>query len=889
MERNINQTGRYEDILEMRFTRKIVRTRALVKLFSLHVLHPQYRVMILLAVMLLLLLSWSGFLAIIDRPFSFLNIIHIHKYFPVILLDILILGAPAFLVYSLNQLKRKTEAANNKANELQNSIENNILLANALKNNNWDSIESDGDQLSEVLLAVGNNIRVSKKREEEQKRITYGKEIISDILRNSHSLEDLSFSTIRAIIEYMNGIQGAFYILNDKNILQRSAMYAYGRRRFEYNEIKVGKGLIGAAAYEKELIYRTEIPDDYCNITSGLLGEQKPKSLIIIPLLQEEELQGVCEIAFVQASVPGYMLQFANEISSIIGQTIYNVKITTKTEQLLAESQQMTAALRSNEEQLRKNALEMVAAQEELERSNKMLESQIQEVANSQKRLEALLTNASEFISIYNEDQELLFESPSVVRILGYNKEDKISGMDPDILTPRGLKTINALFQYLLETPGGEQTAQYTYLRKNGEKLFLETKGKNLLHDPAIRGIIFNTQDITERKRAEKEERMKSRMQSLSENSPDIIIRINMLGKLMYVNPAVARFVDVHPQELVKKRISELEIDERFIEFAENSLTTIREHQEKTITEVTLDTKDGERIMEIKSIPELNEEGELETILFVAHDMTEFKMIEQDIKEKNKKISDSINYAQRIQTSILPQTKHIQEYFPRSFIFYRPKDVVSGDFPWFFQKEGISYIAAVDCTGHGVPGALISFIGYFLLNNIVNEHTEYTAAQVLDELHIQVRSTLKQDQEGALGRDGMDLAFCIIDKEKKTLEFSGAHRPLFLLRNGELSEYNGSRKAIGGIPLAKKIEKDFENHLIEYQTGDQIFIFSDGLPDQIGGPDRKKFQAKQIREILTEKPGTSMAQFSRRFSQQFYDWMGDEKQVDDVLLIGIEL
>jgi PAS domain S-box-containing protein len=250
------------------------------------------------------------------------------------------------------------------------------------------------------------------------------------------------------------------------------------------------------------------------------------------------------------------MLTFANEVSSIIGQTIYNLKITTRTQKLLVESQQMTATLRENEDQLRKNANEMLAAQEELERSNKMLEAQIQEVANSRKRLEALLTNASEFISIYSEHQELLFESPSVKRILGYSDEDAIKGMDPDILTPRGLKTINSLFLYLLETPGGEQTAQYTYLRKNGEKLFLETKGKNLLHDQAIRGIIFNTQDITERKRAEKEERMKSRMQSLSENSPDMIIRINLIGKLVYVNPAVARFVNVHPQELVKKRMS---------------------------------------------------------------------------------------------------------------------------------------------------------------------------------------------------------------------------------------------------------------------------------------------------------------------------------------------
>lgn len=333
----------------------------------------------------------------------------------------------------------------------------------------------------------------------------------------------------------------------------------------------------------------------------------------------------------------------------------------------------------------------------------------------------------------------------------------------------------------------------------------------------------------------------------------------------------------------------ELDVDQRLIEFLQESITSLRENQQQTISEVSVESDLGELIMEIKSIPEFDDEENLDTILFVAHDMTEFKMIEADIKEKNKKISDSINYAQRIQSSILPDTRFIQEFFPRSFIFYRPKDVVSGDFPWFFHKNDISYVAAVDCTGHGVPGALISFIGYFLLNNIVNAQTDHSAALILDELHQAVRSTLKQDKEGATGRDGMDLAFCMIDKKKKVLQFAGAYRPLYLLRDGELIEYSGSRKAIGGIPLAKKIEKDFENHLINYQDGDKIFIFSDGLPDQFGGEEGRKYLTRRVRENLTNNSDASMAHFSRLFPKEFYEWMGDHKQLDDVLLIGIEL
>ena len=205
------------------------------------------------------------------------------------------------------------------------------------------------------------------------------------------------------------------------------------------------------------------------------------------------------------------------------------------------------------------------------------------------------------------------------------------------------------------------------------------------------------------------------------------------------------------------------------------------------------------------------------------------------------------------------------------------------------QKDETFYVAAVDCTGHGVPGALLSFIGYFLLNNIVNIDNGFDAANILELLHQGVRTTLKQNEEGNNGRDGMDLALCKIDKEKKTIQFAGAHNPLYLLRKGELIEYKGSRKGIGGKPLLKKKEKDFENHEIPYEDGDKIFIFSDGLPDQLGGERRRKYQSKRIKEALVESPDLTMAHFARHFSSDFYDWMGDEKQVDDVLLIGIEL
>ncbi|PWD99401.1 PAS domain S-box protein [Marinilabilia rubra] len=871
----------------MKSYRRIIK--AIRKWFFTGVLSVKERLYLLVFIFLFLLLTWGGFLSIQQSHFGFSRIMDLHTWWLVWVVDILIIAIPFSIIFVRNYIIQQTAGYRTQIYDLKKKIDHNIELASRLKDNKevFDS-STDHDRLASVLLDLGKNIRTARLREEEENYISKGKEQMSDLLRVHQVLSDLTPEVLKALIDYLGGIQGAFYLVED-GTLKRSSMYAYNRRRFEYDEFKIGKGLVGAAAYEKQIIYRTEIPAEYWSVTSGLLGEKKPKALLIIPLLQEEELQGVIEVAFLKESLENKHLSYAGEVAETIGQTIYNLKITARTEKLLQDSQELTKTLQQNEQQLKENAQEMLETQEELEKSNQMMEAQVQEVAHAQKRLEALLTNASEFISIYNENQELVFESPSVKRILGYDDDDQITGMDPDLLTPRGYRTINNLFQYLLETPGGEQTAQYTYLRKNGEKLFLETKGKNLLHDPAIRGVIFNTQDITERKRAEKEEQMKSRMQSLSENSPDMIMRVNMMGKLVYINPAVANFVGIPSSEIVKKRIHDLEIDERFVEYLENSLDDIKTEQDTIISEVKVSTDEGERIMEIKSIPELNDEGELESVLFVAHDMTDFKKIEADIKDKNKKISDSINYAQRIQSSLLPDTNYIQNYFPRSFIFYRPKDVVSGDFPWFLKKDGILYVAAVDCTGHGVPGALLSFIGYFLLNNIVSADPHLSAAEIMEQLHQEVRKALKQDQEGSRGRDGMDIAFCKIDPENQILDYCGAHRPLFLVREGELLEYQGTRKGIGGAPLPRKKEKEFENHVIDYQEGDKIFIFSDGLPDQLGGPERKKLQPRRVREALTMDPNYTMAHFARYFPKTFYDWMGNEKQVDDVLLIGIEL
>ncbi len=842
------------------------------------------------------LFSWLIEIVREKIPFTIQGIISMHKSNPLLIIMDLVPVVFIILVLLIEQYrKRERNYFDEQLSDRDKKMDSMAEFAKQIGEGNYETelnISSDDDILAQSLLLMRENLLANNKKETEQSWIAEGKEIISDILRMNNKIDVLSEQVLQNLVKYIKLVQGALYLYDEEtNTLVNAAFYAYNRKKYIQQEFKIGHGLIGECAYEMDYIYRTEIPDDYVTITSGILSDQKPKSLLLVPLVSDEKLQGVMEFASTHKEIPEIIINLLKELGEIIARTLFNLKVNQRTEQLLKESQQMTIELQENEEQLRQNAEEMRATQEELKKSNEQLEKNINEVENAQKRLYSLLENASEIISIYDKNMVLTYESPSVTKILGYTPKEMMGGKDMDRLTRKGENSMRTMFKQLLANPSEPVVIQYTYMKKNGQKIFLETTGRNLLNDPAINGIILNSTDITERKRAEKEERMRSKMQALSENSLDMILRLSTVGQFFYANPVVKHYTNIDAKDLINKTISEVNLDEALFNYFTEAIENIKSNPEKVNAEITIkariDDTGDERIMNFDAIPEFNE-NELETILFVGHDITEAKRIELEIQDKNRKIEDSINYAQRIQTSILPDNRSIRNYLPKSFIFYRPRDVVSGDFPWFFNKGEHIYIAAVDCTGHGVPGALLSFIGYFLLNNIVDHEKEHTAASICDELHYSVRSTLKQDQVDAEARDGMDIAFCMINHSKKEVQFAGAHRPLYLLRNGELTEYKGDRKAIGGIPHRKKEEKDFTNYIINYKRGDKIFFFSDGLPDQLGGPEIKKYSPKRIREQILENKDFSMEKYNDFFEKDFKTWMGDNKQIDDVLLIGIE-
>jgi PAS domain S-box-containing protein len=842
------------------------------------------------------ILSWTIHIIKNRIPVSLSAFVQMHHDNPVLFVLYVIPVLFIITAYAINQQREIEKSSfDNQIKERDLRLNKMAEFAKQIGEGNYNTdleVSSENDILGQSLQLMRNNLLDNYKKESEQSWIAEGKEIVSHLLRLHNNINELSTDVLNSLIKYIKVVQGALYIYDeDKKILKNLATYAYNRKKYINQEFKIGYGLIGECAYEMDYIYRTEIPDDYAHITSGILGDQKPQSILLVPLITDEKLQGVLEFSSVEPEIPEMTVRFLKELCEIIARTIFNLKVTHRTEQLLLESQQMTVELQENEEQLRQNAEEMRATQEELRKSNEQLETKILEVENAQKRLYSLLENASEIISIYNENMTMTYESPSVNKILGYTPEEMMGGKDIDRLTRKGEASMRDMFKSLLEKPDEPVTIQYTYMKKDGQKIFIESTGRNLLHDPAIRGIIVNSTDITERKRAEREERLKSKMQSLSENSLDMIIRLSTVGQFFYANPVVKNYMFIDNKELINKTLNDIECPEILYEYFKNTIETIKSDPIKKNAEITIpayvNDENCERIMSIDAIPEFNE-NELETILFVGHDITEAKQIEHEIQDKNRKIEDSINYAERIQSSILPDTDLIRIYLPKSFIFYIPRDVVSGDFPWFFKRGDDIYIAVVDCTGHGVPGALLSFIGYFSLNGIVDHERKMTASEILDQLHFGVRKTLKQDMEEAEARDGMDIAFCKINHNDREVQFAGAHRPLYLIRDGELIEYKGDRKAIGGIPHRKKEEQNFTNHVINYNRGDRIFFFSDGLTDQLGGEEGKKYSPKRVRELILENKDLTMEKLNAYFVEDFEKWKGDNKQIDDVLLIGIE-
>lgn len=290
------------------------------------------------------------------------------------------------------------------------------------------------------------------------------------------------------------------------------------------------------------------------------------------------------------------------------------------------------------------------------------------------------------------------------------------------------------------------------------------------------------------------------------------------------------------------------------------------------------DLRENERSLEAKVIERTEE---------VVRQKEEIELQSRKLEVLYKHVTDSIRYAKRLQEAILPPMTIVHNLLPESFILYKPKDIVSGDFYWLNDKAGKVVIAAVDCTGHGVPGAFMSIVGNNMLNQIMREKPLTDAASILDELNIQAAKNINQNPEEGAVRDGMDLSLCVVDPQNKTIDYAGANNPIYIFRNKQFTEIKADKMPIGYLDDLK--QRRFTNHRIELEPGDTVYIFSDGYADQFGGPKGKKFMVNQFRNLLASIHHLPLSEQQDVLERTIENWRGGLEQVDDILVIGFRL
>ena len=298
---------------------------------------------------------------------------------------------------------------------------------------------------------------------------------------------------------------------------------------------------------------------------------------------------------------------------------------------------------------------------------------------------------------------------------------------------------------------------------------------------------------------------------------------------------------------------------------------------------------------------ELEQEVQLRT-LQLRQEKEKVEVINQEvvaqkaiIEAKNNDITDSIKYAKNIQEALLPPLQNLHREFDDAFVLYLPKDIVSGDFYWFAKRNKKRFIASVDCTGHGVPGAFMSIVGNTLLNEIVTEKNITSPAEILNELHVGVKTALKQsgDSENER-RDGMDIALCSLNEEGTMLEYAGANRPLWMFRKSKSGDESfemikANKFPIGGLEMENEVKRTFTNHEIPVEKGDLVYIFSDGYADQFGGEKGKKFMVGNMQKLVAEIYEKPIKEQEQLLLKNFISWRGEHEQVDDVLVIGFRV
>lgn len=373
-----------------------------------------------------------------------------------------------------------------------------------------------------------------------------------------------------------------------------------------------------------------------------------------------------------------------------------------------------------------------------------------------------------------------------------------------------------------------------------------------------------------------------------------LIVETDEQGVITYVNPAFAQAGGYEPSELLGQNINLLRSDANEPGYFRDLWNTIKQGSPWR-GQIKNRSKEYELYqIDLLILPIRTSEGTTR-YLGLGYDISHRLQTEKALQQLKTDLEDSLRYARRIQRAIFPtKVNALQKYFPESFLLANGRDIVSGDFCWIARTATANrtFLAVADCTGHGIPGGLLTTIGYNLLNQIVLYRGLTVPHQILAELHKGLREYFLQEdaeESGRFVKDGMEIILCSFDYGLTEVQFAGANRPFWLVRNGELIEYKTDKQPIGGENLKEDVE--FKIFTLDLEPEDRIYLFTDGITDQFGGPQEKRFGTPRLREtILQIWAEPSMAKQRALFNNRWKrEWMGDNLPTDDATLVGIRI
>ena len=362
----------------------------------------------------------------------------------------------------------------------------------------------------------------------------------------------------------------------------------------------------------------------------------------------------------------------------------------------------------------------------------------------------------------------------------------------------------------------------------------------------------------------------------LFSNIKDGIVMMSNSGAIVHINEAALEILEIPYEEDGSVDVSKFQVAKyidnynRNVVFKDLSIT-FNGMQKKYLS---------------LSQSRLRENDEIVGTLLIVRDVTQAKLSELEIRIKNDKITQSINYAHKIQKALLPHSDSVREIFKENFTLFLPRDIVSGDFYWNFQNDKYSYVCVADCTGHGVPGAFMSIVGNNLLNKIVHQLEITEPGKILDQLSNELYTTLNAGSNKEIS-DGMDLSLCAFDFKNKLCHISAAHSSIYHVHKKKLIEYEGDYMHIGDI-LETSLTA-YNQQTVPFEPGDCFYLFSDGYADQKGGPKNKKFFYSQFRNYLEEISTSPMDIQHNLIHEKLLDWKGSNRQLDDICVIGLRM